>query len=41
VAPFSDGDNQHYSHSREFRSNITAEQKFWKQVLSVIHSTQQ
>ena len=24
--------NQHYSHSREFRSNIVAERKFWENV---------
>jgi hypothetical protein len=26
-------DGQHYSHSREFRSNIAAERKFWKRVM--------
>lgn len=26
-------DNQHYSHSREFRSNITAEWTFWSRVM--------
>ena len=27
-------DKQHYSHSREFRSNIAAESEFWKRVFS-------
>ena len=30
-------DDKHYSHSRQFRSNIVAERFYWQSVLSIIH----